>query len=277
MTVAVAVLGVLVAALGLFVLALLRSHAEILRRLASLEASVDAGVPLSGSGPSGGRRGGLEVRPPGARLRRGERAADVGGQTLEGDAVHVSLTGPAAPPTLLAFMGSTCSSCRPLWEGLHEGPVPTPAGARLLVITKGPERERLARLLELAPAGVEVVMSTPAWQDFAVPSTPHFVLVRDGLIAGRGAATSWEQITGFLSDAADDEAIHAARAGRPGDPSGAEARAGRRLSTEARALRAEQALAEAGIGPGHPSLYPTRGASVADPSDPSDPSQETSA
>ena len=268
MTVAVIVLGLLVAVLVLFVLALLRSHAEILRRLASLEASVDAGNPLGGGA-------GLEVRPPGARLRRGERARDVGGQTLAGDAVHVSLTGPGAPPTLLAFMGSTCTSCAPLWEGLHEGPVPTPAGARLLVVTKGPERERLARLLELAPAGVEVIMSSPAWQDFAVPSTPHFVLVRDGLIAGRGAATSWEQITGFLSDAADDEAIHAARAARPGAGLGSDTRTGRGLSTEARALRAEQALAEAGIGPGHPSLYPSRNSAGSDVAAPADPPMET--
>ena len=115
-------------------------------------------------------------------------------------------------------------------------------GARLVVVTKGPERERLARLLELAPAGLELVMSTRAWADFGVPSTPHFVLVREGQIAGRGSATSWQQITAFLTDADDDDRLHRARM----------------LDTDARAARAERALAEAGIGPDHPSLYPSQ-------------------
>ncbi len=57
-------------------------------------------------------------------------------------------------------------------------------------------------------------MSTQAWSDFSVPATPHFVLVRDGEIAGRGSATSWAQITAFLDDAADDDRIHRARSAR---------------------------------------------------------------
>lgn len=256
MTVAVVVLGVIVAVLVLFVLALLRSHAEILRRLAGIEASLDA---AAGSGSGSGLGAGLgaaaanplEVRPAGANLRRGQRARDISGQTLSGDAVALSL-GRAAPPTLLAFMGSTCNSCAPLWQGLHTGAVPTPAGARLIVVTKAPERERLARLLELAPSDAEVVMSGQAWQDYDVPSTPHFVLVRGGEIVGRGAATSWEQITAFLTDAEADDRIYRARAdGGVGRGSGT-------LTTDQRAARAEQALAEAGIGPGHPSLHPSR-------------------
>ncbi len=236
MTVAVIVLGVIVALLALFVVALLRSHAEILRRLAGIEASLDATPAPAGVGPTDP----LQARPAGANLRRGQRAADISGQTLAGDAVALSLTRQASP-TLLAFMGTTCHACAPLWQGLHTGPVPTPAGARLVVVTKAPERERLARLLELAPGDAEVVMSGQAWEDYDVPSTPHFVLVRGGEIVGRGAATSWEQITTFLTDADDDDRIYRARA----------------LNTDDRAARAESALAEAGIGPGHPSLYPS--------------------
>ncbi len=172
---------------------------------------------------------------------------------MAGDALKVSL-GPGAPDTLLAFMGTGCHACVPLWDALHDDAVPTPGGARLVVVTKGPERERLARLLEIAPAEAEVVMSTAAWSDFGIPSTPHFVLVRDGQIAGRGSATSWEQITGFLSDAADDARIHEARAGLGTDPRAARAD----LGTNARAARAERALSDAGIGPEHPSLYPSR-------------------
>jgi len=236
MTVAVAVLGVLLAVALLFLVALLRSHAEILRRLASLESAWDAGVMPPGGTARAGDPNELDS------ARAGGPATDISGQTLSGDALKVSL-GAGAPDTLLAFMGTGCHACAPLWEALGEEDVPTPAGARLIVVTKGPERERLARLLEIAPDEAEVVMSTEAWSDYAIPSTPHFVLVRGGHIAGRGSATSWQQITGFLSDADADGRIHEARA---------------RLGTEARAARAERALADAGIGPDHPSLYPSR-------------------
>ena len=243
MTVAVAVLGVIVAVLAVFVIALLRSHAELLRRLAGLEEVVDAapaGAFVPGSDAASAGRGGLPAATLPGR-RPGGRAHPIIGETLGGEPVSLGVEAPGRAPTLLAFLGTSCASCAPLWEELHHGPVPTPLGAQVVVVTKGPERERLARLLELAPDGADVVMSTSAWEAYAVPSTPHFVLVRDGVIAGRGAATSWAQITGFLTDAADDDAIHAARG----------------LSTEARAARAERALADAGIGPGHPSLYPT--------------------
>jgi hypothetical protein len=95
-------------------------------------------------------------------------------------------------------------------------------------------------LQELAPADAEVVMSTQAWEDFAVPATPHFVLIGgSGEILGRGSATNWQQITDLLRDAEQDSELYRAR------------------STDQRAARAEQALAAAGIGPGHPSLYPS--------------------
>jgi hypothetical protein len=225
MTIVLAVLGLLLAVALLFIVALLRSHAEILRRLAALESAWDADP----------------TAPPSNGQNPGGVASDISGQTLAGDVVKLSL-GPGSPATLLAFMGSGCYACAPLWDELHGEPVPMPAGARLVVVTKGPERERLARLLELAPIETNVMMSTQAWSDFAVPSTPHFVLVRGGEIAGRGAATSWAQITAFLNDAEDDDRIYRARA----------------LGTEARAARAERALAEAGIGLDHPSLYPSR-------------------
>lgn len=236
MTVAVAVLGVLLAVALLFLVALLRSHAEILRRLAAIESAWDAGVPVGVEGPRAGDPLQLD------HARAGGAANDIAGQTLSGDALKVSL-GLDAPDTLLAFMGTGCHACAPLWDGLRDDAIPTPGGARLVVVTKGPERERLGRLLELAPAEAEVVMSTAAWSDFAITSTPHFVLVRNGQIAGRGSATSWQQITGFLSDADEDDRIYEARG---------------RLDTEARAARAERALADAGIGPQHPSLYPSR-------------------
>jgi hypothetical protein len=219
-TIAVIIEGILLAVLLLFVIAVLRSHAEVLRRLAVLEGGV-----------------GATRRAPG--LGSGESVGEIVGRTLAGDAVKVNL-GAGAPPTLLAFLSTGCAACEPLWAGLRS-PLLLPADSRLVVVTKGPERERLATLLKLAPAEVDVVMSTQAWEDFEIPATPHFVLVGgDEGILGRGSASSWEQIGGLLRDAADDGALHRAR------------------TTEQRAERAEQALAAAGIGAGHPSLYPSR-------------------
>jgi hypothetical protein len=230
-TVVMIVETVLLAVTVVFVIALLRSHAEILRRLAAID---DGGAGM-----------------PGAVAHAGDRAAggaatDIVGETLAGDAVKFAL-GEGSPRTLVAFLSSGCAACGPLWAGLHDDRA-APLGARLIVVTKGPERESLSRLRALAPAGREVVMSSAAWDSFSVPSTPHFVLVDGsvGEILGRGSATSWEQIETLLIDSEADTEVHRAR------------------GTSQRAARAEQALASAGIAAGHPSLYPSREAEPGD-------------
>jgi hypothetical protein len=249
----------LLALLALFVVALLRSHAEILRRLAAIERRDPEG---------------RSVPPPvGAG---GERARDIAGQTLAGDAVKVSLR-PGSPRTLLGFLTSGCSACGPLWESLRDG-APVPAGARLVIVAKGPEQESAAALRELAPAGRELLMSTEAWRDYAVPASPHFVLVDggSGRIAGRGTAGSWERIVAMVEQAVADagpagaDAERAAsssersRAGSGEHRSEARAAPSPVRTTSERAERAELALAAAGIGPGHASLYP---ADTAEPVD----------
>ena len=122
-----------------------------------------------------------------------------------------------------------------------------------MVVTKGADRESPARVAALAPPAHEVVMSTAAWEEFAVPATPHFVLVgSDGTIAGRGSAGSWQQIVTLLQDAAADAAAAA-------NPADTVATAGLSVrGSSARAARAEAALASAGVTEGHPSLYPSR-------------------
>jgi hypothetical protein len=232
-TVVMIVETVLLAVTVVFVIALLRSHAEILRRLVAID--------------DGGEAAGL----PGAAGRAGARATggaatDIVGETLAGDAVKFAL-GAGSPRTLLAFLSSGCAACGSLWAGLPDDRA-SPLGARLIVVTKGPERESPSRLRALAPAGREVVMSTAAWEAFAVPATPHFVLVDGsaGEILGRGSATSWQQIETLLMDAEADTEVHRAR------------------GTSQRAARAEQALASAGITAGHPSLYPSRDAEPGD-------------
>jgi hypothetical protein len=211
-----------------YIVALLRSHADILRRLAALEdGRVDRSAlrtPI-GSGP-----------PP-------ARAAAIAGTTPAGDAVALSLDA-GSPITLLAFLTSGCAACAPLWEGLREPGRIAELADRVVVVTHGADRESPARLRDLAPPAVEVVMATAAWEDYGVPASPHFVLTDGaGGILGQGSALSWDQLSGMVADArADIETV--------GDDS-APAR-----STAERAARSEQALARAGIGPGHSSLYP---------------------
>jgi hypothetical protein len=166
--------------------------------------------------------------------------AGIAGRTPAGDAVAIAF-GRGAPPTLLAFLSTGCASCGPLWDELRER-LPVPAPTRLVVVTKGSERESPARVAALGPSRCEVVMCGEAWEQLEVQVTPHFVLVggEQGRVLGRGSANTWEQILRLLGDAQADVA-HAGPA-----------------SSSDRAARAEAALAAAGIGDGHPSLYPSR-------------------
>jgi hypothetical protein len=211
MTILVAIETALLVLALLLVVGLLRSHAEILRRLAAVEG--------------GGR-------VPREAAATGEAAADISGETPDGDSVKLSLQ-TAAEPTLLAFLSTGCGACGALWDGLRAGP--PVQGAHIVVVTQGGEAESRPLVRDLAPDGTEVVMSSDAWRDYGIPGSPHFVLVEGGRVAGQGAAAAWEQIGALVRLARADVA---------------DAR-----STSDRAARAEEALAAAGIGPGHPSLH----------------------
>jgi hypothetical protein len=212
-----------------YIVALLRSHADILRRLAVLED----GHPLTAAAP-GRSSASAEAN------QQVDTAAAITGQTPDGDAVTLSFA-PGSPSTLLAFLTSGCSSCAPLWEGLRDPAQRAGLADRLVVVTHGGSRESPARLARLAPEDVEVVMASRAWEDYAVPASPHFVLTGgDGGILGRGSARSWEGLRTMVDDARTDSAAAPAR------------------STAERALRSELTLAHSGIAAGHPSLYPSR-------------------
>jgi hypothetical protein len=223
MTVIVSIETVLLVILVVLVAGLLRSHAEILRRLGP-------------SGPDGGGAVPLPV-PPSSRPSReaGAVAPALAGTTPAGDAVSLSFEGAATAPTLLAFLTSGCTTCAGFWETLGEHRLPP--GVQTVIVARGSEREQPARLRKLAPVGVPVVMSSPAWDDFDVPGAPYFVLV-DGSIRGEGVATSWPALGSLVSDAIADEREAAERRG---DPPG---------------RSVDETLAAAGIGPDHPSLYP---------------------
>jgi hypothetical protein len=224
MTAIVAVETVLLVALVVLVAGLLRSHAEILRRLGQ------PGEPAPGA-----------AAPPARTQRTGAQlvAAPVTGSTPHGDALALAFDGTASRPTLLAFLTSGCSTCAGFWETLAEPRLP-PA-VQTVIVTHGAERERPVRLRELAPDGIPVVMSSEAWEDYGVPGAPYFVLV-DGIVRGEGVATTWQALASLVSDAIEDQ--HESELTDAGSR---------------RARRIDETLAAAGIGPDHPSLYPGRG------------------
>jgi hypothetical protein len=205
----VAVVSVETALLVLLIVlvaALLRSHAELLRRL----------------GPEGADA--PRVPEPPAAARGDTAAPELAGVTPSGDAVKLALTG---SPTLLAFLSSGCTSCAGFWGTL--GDRRALPDVRNVIVTRGADREQRSKLRSLAPAGVPVLMSSEAWRDYAVPGSPYFVLVAGGEIRGEGVATTWDALASLVRDATEEQR-------EAGD-------------TDAR-------LAAAGVGPGHPSLYP---------------------
>jgi hypothetical protein len=220
----VSVETLLLVVLVFLVAGLLRSHAEILRRL-------EEGTGAVSTNPAGAA---APARMPGAP------AAPVAGPTPDGDALALDFAGRAGEPTLLAFLTSGCTTCAGFWATLGESRLP--AGVQTVVVTHGEDRERPAKLRKLAPEGVPVIMSSAAWQDYSVPASPYFVLV-DGSVRGEGAASSWSALASLVSDAIEDQ--REAEDGATGAARGS-----------ARADAAEHKLAAAGIGPDHPSLYP---------------------
>jgi len=180
----VALVGVetlLLALLTLLVAGLLRSHAEILRRLGAPDAP------------------GRKLPEPGANSG-GAAGHDIAGATLAGDAVVIGL-GQGSPPTLLAFLSSGCGVCERLFQELHAGrPPDLPAATRLVAVVKDASAESPARLRSLSPAAVPVVVSSLAWRDYSVPATPYFVYLEAGRVQGEGSASGWEQILSLLRD-----------------------------------------------------------------------------
>jgi hypothetical protein len=225
MSVLVACETLVLVVLVVLVVGLLRSHAEILRRLDGPRAPAHEERRVDPSLPQPAQRAGV---------REGH---DVVGTTLAGNAVQVGL-GAGGPPTLLAFLSSGCTVCKRFWDDLRAGrsPAELASGVRLLALTKDPSEESPSRLQELAGTKVPVIMSSAAWRDYGAPGAPYFVYLERGEVHGEGSASSWQQIASLLRDAIAD---------------GAHANGGERRTREV-----DRILASAGIGPGDPSLYP---------------------
>jgi thioredoxin-related protein len=215
--------AVVIVMLVILVAGLLKSHAEILRRLDSLGAAEDR---ADAAQPRRAVTTGIERAP----------SDHISGVAPDGSTVNVSLS-PGTGETLLAFLSTGCASCRVFWQELGDEPeLPTPT-TRPIVVTKGPASESPAKVVELAGPQTRVVMSDDIWDHFKVPVTPYFMLLdQGGHVVGEGSATNLERLRDlFRRSAADATPV--------------------RMSTRGREKFTDDRLSESGVAPGDTSLY----------------------
>ncbi|HEX3005235.1 MAG TPA: hypothetical protein VHO27_13565 [Angustibacter sp.] len=251
--------GVAIAVLALLVLGLLRSHALILRALHELGAGLELEKDAGGGEPAGSGPVRVDIESgvvPATRPATVKGHAIVG-TTLTGEEVTIPVQG-SGRRTLLAFLSSGCSVCQTFWDELSRGVGDVPGDGRLVVVAKDPHDESVTRLRELAGPRLEVVQSSAAWTDYAVPGSPYFVYVEDATITGEGSSTTWGQVRDLMRQAVGDAAEARRRAGRTGP--GHLAPTGDRLALgpvndAADVARVDRELLSAGITPGHASLY----------------------
>lgn len=240
--------GVAILLLAVLVLGLLRSHALILRALhdlgAGLELEKDARAVDEAPSATEGGPGPVPVElgrgVVGSSPRASTRAHDVIGTSLSREQHRVAVTG-AGSRTLLAFLSSGCSVCQSFWDELSAGDVAVPGDGLLAVVTKGVEEESISTLRRLAGPSLQVVQSSAAWTDYDIPGSPYFVYVEDGVITGEGSSTTWAQVRDLMGQAVADSPESGPHAGSAGSPDNLP--------------RMDQELREAGVHPGHPSLY----------------------
>lgn len=235
MTVLVLVETILLAVLTVLVAGLLRAYATVLRRLHALDGGAEGGAREFRLDPAAST-----VDP----REEWTEAHDVAGQSVTGEIVRTRMIG-VGHDTVLLFLSSACASCATFWDELATPPH-LPADTRLVVVTQGEEFESRAELADLAAPGLDVLMSTEAWQDYAVPGSPHVVYVdgRTGRVRGEGTGQSWAQVAQLLARAS-------------GDPGFVDGRSRARKPSRDTEVEAEvdRELMAAGIMPGDPRLY----------------------
>jgi hypothetical protein len=117
----------------------------------------------------------------------------------------------------------------------------------LLVVTKGPDEESPSVLSQLCPPDIDLLMSSQAWTDFAVPGSPYVVVAdgRTGRVKGEGSGSSFSQVGGLIQQSVADGRHPALLSGAESKPD-----ADRRRERDI-----DRVLLSAGIGPNDPSLY----------------------
>jgi hypothetical protein len=254
MTALVWLLAVVVGILAVFVVGLLRSHAEIIRALHDAGISLDPhqhdDEPGTGLRPTRTFESASapDIRTvegvPGPAGASGQRAHDLSGVTPTGGTRTIAVNG-SDQATLLAFLTTGCATCADFWQAFGEG-VQLPPDTRLVVVTKGPELESPADVAAVAAPHVLTISSTEAWDDYSIPVAPYFVLVdgRRGVVVGEGAANSWERVRTLLDRALADAGY-----------GGGQVRRRDLLLGKARTERVDRDLIDAGFTPGDPRLY----------------------
>ncbi len=268
MTAVLIVQSVILVVLCILVTGLLRSYAAVLQRLHRLDPEGVNGGALPAAQPFRTAPGVTPPRdPPPATTdavvtRAGTQIADritaggssewgaghdIAGSGLLGDSIAVRTVG-VAHDTVLVFLSSGCSGCGTFWDELADPRQASLAqGARVLVVTRGGEQESVGLLREMASPTTDLVMSTQAWADYAVPGSPYVVVVDGprGRIKGEGSGTSLQQLSGLVHQALADKAaaIGSAAVSKP-------------RSDMEREVDVDRVLLAAGISPGHASLYP---------------------
>jgi hypothetical protein len=237
MTTLVLIETVILAALCVLVAGLLRGYGTVLRRLHELDGGGGSRefdlLPLA---PAPGR--------PAAAPEFGP-AHDVAGETLAGELVSARVVG-VEHDTLLLFLSSGCASCESFWTDLgRPGAIHLPRGTRLLVVPQSPSDENAELLQAMAPAGLDVILSSEAWREYEVPGSPHVVYVdgASGRIRGEGTGQSLQQVAELLARSTGDAGFVTGGASR---------KPARDREQEA---AVDRELLANGILPGDPRLY----------------------
>jgi hypothetical protein len=181
-------------------------------------------------------------------------AHDISGVGRTGEVVAVR-TIAVAHDTVLVFLSSGCSGCTGFWEQLADRRWQVSFDrSRVLVVTKSPDEESSSLLAALCPPDVDLVMSSAAWTDYAVPGSPYVVVVdgQTGRVKGEGSGVSLSQVSGLIAQAGGDQAAG------PGAANGYQVGRnpfGKPLADVEREEDVDRVLLAAGINPGHASLY----------------------
>ncbi len=262
MTAIVVLLGLVVAVLGLLVVGLLRSHAEILKRLHQLGAGFDPDQPPPTASPPPSpvtSREDFQVMPqvpsPPDREAFGGAADLVGVSPGGNETLSVRITG-VEHDTIVAFLSSGCITCQKFWDAFAKPrKLKLPDGTRLVIVTKGVDGESPSSVASLAPSAFPTVMTSDAFTDYDVPGSPYFVYVHgpSGRVRGEGTGPDWEQVSSLLAQATVDAGLATALA---------EQQVAKPDADAAREARIDRELFEAGVAPGDASLY---GAEAAPP------------
>lgn len=229
-------LGIVVVFLLILLVGLMRSHADVLRKLDSLGVRLDGNPSPSSS---------IQLSPRTQAVGERITTTEISGVTPDGDSVVVSLeTGDK--PTLIGFLSTTCSSCTVFWERFTSSVVELSSGLyRVVLVTLGPGEESPTRAASLRRGSADAIMSSSGWAAFEVPGAPYFALINDGQLLGEGTAATVEALEQFLHDAS-------------GDLSWDQKRGPDRTDRD-RELLVDEELRAAGIEPGDHRLYHSPG------------------